>query len=122
LHAAAVADLEHQRVKEHHRIHVIQGSLLPGSRIVHDRVGDPADQIPTNMHPVDLGDVRLDIPRRQPPGIQGQDLVVKALKAPLALLDDLRFKRAVTIPRRVDRNPAVLGDQRLRCRPVARIA
>jgi hypothetical protein len=29
------------------------------------------------MPAVDLGDVRLDIPRRQPPGIQRQDLVVK---------------------------------------------
>ena len=48
LHAAAVADLEHQRVEEHDRVDVLQRPLLPRAGVVHDRVGDSADQIPAD--------------------------------------------------------------------------
>lgn len=41
--------------------YVIHRSLLPRARIIHDRIGDAADQIPTDVHPVDLSDMRLDI-------------------------------------------------------------
>ena len=92
--------------------------MLPGPGVVHDRVGDPADQVAADVHAVDLSQVRLDIPRRQPPAIEREDLVVKALKPPLTLSDDLRLKAPVAIPRRVDRNLTVLGDQLLRRRPV----
>jgi hypothetical protein len=76
LDAAAIADLEHQRIKEDDRIDVLQRSLLPRPGIIHDRVSDPTDQIPADLDTVDLGDVRLDIPRRQTPGVQSEDLVV----------------------------------------------
>jgi hypothetical protein len=122
LNAAAITDLEHQRVEEDDRVDVLQRPLLPRRSVVHHRVGDAADQIAPDMHTVDVGQVRLDIPRRQPPEVQRQDLVVKPLKAPLALADDLRRKAAVAITRRVDPDLPVLGDQRLRCRPVARVA
>ena len=46
LNAAAVADLEHQRVEEHHRVDVLQRPRLPRPDVIHDRVGDPADQVP----------------------------------------------------------------------------
>ncbi len=78
LHASALADLQHQRVQEDDWVDVIQRALLPRASVVHHRVGHPADQIPADVHAVDLGEVRLDIPRRQPAGIQREDLVVKA--------------------------------------------
>ena len=96
--------------------------MLPRPGVVHDRVSDAADEVPSDVHAIDLGDVRLDIPRRQAAGVQRQDLVVKALKAPLTLADDLRLKAAITIARRIDPDRTVLGDQRLRRRPVARVA
>ena len=63
LHAAAVADLQHERVEEHDRVDVIQRALLPRAGVVHHRVGDLRDQIAADLHPVDLLQVRLDIPR-----------------------------------------------------------
>jgi hypothetical protein len=56
--------------------------------------------------------VRLDIAGRQAWGIQGEDLVVEPLKAPLALLDDLRGEAAIAIARGLDRELAMLGDNR----------
>jgi len=55
LHAAAIADLQHQRVEEHDRIDVIQRPCLPRPRVVHNRVGDPADQVTANFDAVDGG-------------------------------------------------------------------
>ena len=63
LHRAAVADLQHQRVEEHDRVDVIQRPGLPGAGVVHDRVGDPADQVAADLDAVDLLQVRLDIAR-----------------------------------------------------------
>ena len=66
--------------------------------------------------------MRLDIARRQAAGIEREDLLVEPLEPTLALADDLRLKRARPIAGRVDPNLAVLGDQRLRRRPVPRVA
>ena len=66
--------------------------------------------------------MRLDIPGRQAPRIQGQDLVVEPLEAPLTLAHDLRLKRPRPIARRVDPDRPLLGQQRLRHRPVPRVA
>jgi hypothetical protein len=65
--------------------------------------------------------MRLDIPRRHTPRVERQDLVVKPLKTPLTLADDLRREAPIPIARRVDSDLSVLGDQRLRRRPVARV-
>ena len=65
--------------------------------------------------------MRLDVARGQSTRIQREDLVVKPLKAPLTLLDDLRIKTAVAIARRVDPHASVLSDQRLGTRAVARV-
>jgi hypothetical protein len=121
LHSAAIANLQDERVEEHDRVDVIERSGLPRPGVVHDRVGDPGNQVPADLHAVDLLQVRGDVPRRHSPGIEGEDLVIEALKTPLALSDDLRLKGSVSIPRRVDLHRAVVGDQRLRRRPVARV-
>ena len=66
--------------------------------------------------------MRLDIPGREPPRIERQDLVVEPLETPLALTHDLRLERARPVPRGIDRDQAMLGDQHLRGRPVTRVA
>jgi hypothetical protein len=87
-------------VQEHDRVDVLQAAALPTRDVVHDRVGDLRDQVTADLNAVDLLQVRLDIPRRQPAGVEREDLVVEPLKAPLALADDLRLKAPVTIPGR----------------------
>src|SRR5579875_307302 len=52
-------------------------------------------------------------------GVEGEDLVVEALKAPLPFPDQLRLEAAVAVPRRLDRHRPVLGHKRLRRRAVA---
>ena len=61
---------------------------------------------------------RVESPR----AVEREDLLVEPDEAALALADDLRLEAAVAIAGRVDRHLAVLGDQRLRRRPVARVA
>ena len=58
---------------------------------------------------------RTDNPREY----ERQDLVVEANEPALALAHDPRLEAAVAVPWRVDRDLAVLGDQRLRRGPVA---
>ena len=66
--------------------------------------------------------MRLDVAGREPAAVQREDLVVEPLEAALALSDDLRFEAPVAIPRSVDRHLSLLGNQRLRRRPVTRVA
>ena len=117
-----LTDLQHQRVEEDHRVDVLQRPLRPGADVVHDRVGDLRDQLAADLHAVDLLQVRLDVPRRQPPRVQREDLVVEPHKAALALSDDLRLEAAVAIPRGVDRYPPLIADQRLGRRPIPSVA
>ena len=63
----------------------------------------------------------LDLAHRHAAGIEAQNLVVEAVEPGLALGDQLRLEAAgpVTRHRNVDR--AVLGQDRLRARPVAAV-
>ncbi len=122
LHAPAVADLQDHAVQEHHRVDVLERPALPSASVVHDRIGDPANQVTSHFDAVDLGQVRFDIPRRKAPGVEGEDLLVEPLKTPLTLLDDLRLEATITIPRGVDLHRPVLGHQRLWRTPIASVA
>src|SRR6266516_8209722 len=82
----------------------------------------PADQVAADADAVDLGQVRLDVARRQAARVEREDLVVEPLEAPLPLPDDLRLKAAVAIPRRPQLDRAVLGRKRLRRRAVTCVA
>ena len=55
----------------------------------------------------------LDLPHRHAAGIQGDDLVVEAIQASLALGHDLRLEAAVAIARHIDLDGSVLGQHRL---------
>ena len=74
---AALADLDDHAVQEHDRVDVLQRPLSPFAHVVHDRVGDLRDQLPANLHRIDLLQMRLDIPHREPAAVQRQDLLVK---------------------------------------------
>src|SRR3954465_242163 len=45
LHRPALADLQHQRVEEEHRLDVVEWPLLPLADVVHHGVADAADQV-----------------------------------------------------------------------------
>jgi hypothetical protein len=106
-------------VQEHDRVDVLQRPLSPFAHVVHDRVGHLRDQLPADLHAIDLLQMRLDIPHREPAAIERQDLLVKPDEPPLALADDLRLKAPIPITRSVELDLPVLADQRLRRRAVA---
>jgi hypothetical protein len=62
---ALVADLDPQRVEEHHRIDRVERAVLPFAHLIEDGVGDPADQIGRDVDPVELAQMALDLPYRQ---------------------------------------------------------
>jgi hypothetical protein len=99
LHRAALADLEHERVEEDHRVDVLQRP------VAHSRTSSMTASVTLEISsrptftPVDLLQMRLDVAHRQAAEVERQDLVVEPLQAPLALLDDLRLEAGVTIAR-----------------------
>jgi hypothetical protein len=58
--------------------------------------------------------VRLDVAHAQAACVERDDLLVEPIKAPLALLDDLRLKAPVAVAGAVQEQRAVIGVQRLR--------
>lgn len=61
-HAAAVTDLEHQRVQERDGVDAGKRVGLPRAVIVHDGVGDLRDQLTTDPRARDLLKVRRAVP------------------------------------------------------------
>ena len=109
MRGAAVADLDHQSVEEHDRVDVLQRPLLPGSDVIHDRVGDAADEVVPDLDTIELGQVRLNVAHRHPAGVERDDLLVEPHKAPLPLTHDLRLKAPIAVARSFDLNRPVLG-------------
>jgi hypothetical protein len=66
-----------------------------------------------DLDPVDLLRVGPDVTDRHAAHVERDDLVVKAIEAPLVVAHDLGLKRAGAIARRADRHAAALGVQRL---------
>ena len=66
LHAALVADLDHERVHPDDRIEPLERPALPLRDVLEHRVGDAADQIPADLDAVQVAQLRLDLPRRHP--------------------------------------------------------
>ena len=54
LHAACFSDLDHEAVEEDDLVDVLQRPLLPGTHVLHDRVGDAADQVAADSHLLEL--------------------------------------------------------------------
>jgi hypothetical protein len=45
LHDVVVADLDHDRVQEHHRVDRVQRPGLPGPDLLQHAIGDPGDRL-----------------------------------------------------------------------------
>src|SRR5262249_24550979 len=90
--------------------------------VVKAGVGDGADQVTPEVAAVELGKMPLDPPRGKAPPVQGEDLVVEALKPPLALAHQLRLEASPPVPGRLDLDRAVLSRNRLGRRAVAGVA
>jgi hypothetical protein len=88
--------------------------------------GPPPRRGPTpsvgDLRPVDLGQMRRDLPVRQSPGRQRDHQTVHPGQPALPLLDQLRLKAGVPVPRHVDLDRPDLGQHRLGPRAVARVA
>jgi hypothetical protein len=56
-----VADLDHDRVDEHHRIHVIERAGLPLRHVPEDPVSDLRDRLTTELGRVHLRQMRFDL-------------------------------------------------------------
>ena len=64
------AHLDHQAVDQQHRVERVERPALPGDHLVDDLVGDLRDRLPRDLGPVDLEQVLLDVPGRQPLRVQ----------------------------------------------------
>jgi hypothetical protein len=118
----AVADLHVDRVDEHHRVNPIQG---PGEPVVHlldHGVGDLADRLLRHRGPIHLGEVRRDLPSREPTRAQRQHHAVDSFETTLPFADRGRRERPVPVAGHVDRDRPDLGDHGLRPCPVAAVA
>jgi hypothetical protein len=117
-----VADLHAQRIEDHHGVQRIERPVLPLLHLVEHRVRDRADQVRAHLDAVQLLQVALDLAHRHPACVQRQHLLVETLEPSHALRYQLRLERAGPIARHLDRQLAVLGDQRLGRRAVAVVA
>jgi hypothetical protein len=82
-------------------------------------IGDGADQVRRDVDRVHLLQERLNLAHRQAARVQRQDLVIEPGEPTLVLADQLRFRCAVAIARRLDRERPVIGQGRLAARPIA---
>ncbi len=64
-----LSNLDVDRVDEHDRIYAIQRASLPRLQPFQNLVGDLGDHLPRDIGPIDLGQVGLDLSRRQPLGV-----------------------------------------------------
>jgi len=70
---------------------------LPGPHFVQDRIGDGRDEGRGHLCAIQLFQMPLDFPGREPTRIQVQHLGIKALQAPLALGHHLGREAPVAI-------------------------
>lgn len=66
---AVVADLDPQRVEEHHRIHRLERAVLPAQRLGHHFVGDRADEIGRDLSALAFGQKRLNLAHAHAAGV-----------------------------------------------------
>lgn len=114
-----VADLDHERIEVQDRVDLLKRPGLPRLGVLQHGGGDTTDGLAADPGAIELSDVGLDLADAHPAGVQGDDLLIQPRQPALALADQLRLKTALAVPRRVDRNAALVGQQRLRRAAVA---
>jgi len=97
----ALADLEDERVEEDDQVDVIERPLLPLPDVLDQGVGYPTDQVTTDLPPYRSARCR-SMSRVESPRVEGEDLVVEALEAPLPLPHQPRLEASLAVARRLD--------------------
>lgn len=69
-----VADLDHDRVDQQHRVEPIQRPVLPREHVLDNRVGDLGDRLSADLSAIELEQMRLDVTRREPLGVERDPL------------------------------------------------
>ena len=118
----ALADLHVNSVDEDHRVDRVERPALPFGHALHDPVGDRGDRLLGDLRAVDLGQVRGDLPVRQPFRGQGNHHLIDPGQPPLPLGDDFRLETGVPVPRHGDLHRPGLGEHRLGPVAIAGIA
>ncbi len=116
-----VTDLHDDRVDQQHRIHRIEGPVLPHRHVGHDLVGDLRDRLPAHRRVIDLGQVRLDLAGREALRVQRDHVPRQALEPAPMLGDRHRRERALSVARHRQIDLADLGLDAFGRRPVARV-
>src|ERR1039458_549260 len=95
-------DLHINGVDENHRVYYVEGPVLPFWHAFHDPVGDRSDRLLRHLRAVHLGQVRADLPVRQPFRRQGNHHLIDTGQPPLPFRDDLRLETSIAVPRHGD--------------------
>src|SRR6266508_3897105 len=118
-HDLLVADRDLHRVRVDDDVQLIERPALPGADVALDRRRHLADQPLRDVDAVQLAQMPLDLARRHPARVQGEDLLVEAVEGAGVLGHDPRLERGVAVARQLDRDRPVDRAQRLRRDAVA---
>ena len=99
VYRAAVPDLHHESVDVKNGVKGIQRPVLPSGDLVSDHVGHRRYQRGGNLGPVNLRQVRVNVPRSHPAGVKREDHVINGPDAPLSFRHDLRLELGLPVPR-----------------------
>jgi hypothetical protein len=100
--------LDDNAVERDDGIERLERAVLPGAYVVEHRVGHAADERFGDFDLVEFQQHGLHVADAHAAGVHGQDFVVEALEARLALRDQLRLEAAVAVARGVDGELIVL--------------
>jgi hypothetical protein len=99
-----------------------QRSGRPFLHFGNDLLGDPRDRLLGHRRPVNLREMRRDLPGGQTFRIQRQHNLIHISESPLPFLHDLRRKRSLPVPGNINAYlPDGIRDHRLRTSTVAHI-
>jgi len=115
------ADIDPDRVHEHHRIARLQWAVLPGGDLIHDGLGDRRNQAGGCLEAVDFFDVPLNFPGRHATRIHADNLAVELREPALILGDQQRIEGAVAVARDVQNDLPAVGGHRLLAAAIAAI-
>ena len=118
----ALPDLHVNSINEHDSVNGIQRPALPFRHAVHNPVGDRGDRLLRHLRAVHLGQVRADLPVRQPFRRQGNHHVLNPGQPPLPFSDDSRLEAGIAVTRHRDFHRPGLGEHGLGPVAVAGIA
>ena len=116
------SDMHHDAIHKHDRPDRFQPSSLPRLDFFSEIFGDLRHQRRRDLRAVQLLDDVLNVARRQPLGVQRQNLLIEARQPTLILAQQQRFKGSVAVAGNGQRQPSHVSLDRLRTGSVPPIA